>query len=68
MLSQIKDINHIKRDFHSVAWVIKPGGGTWGCLGSKFIFSENGHVAYQIEGECDVEQDTSKIFTLMPNW
>ena len=29
------------------------GGGTWGCLGSKFLFSfsKHGRVAYQIEGD-----------------
>ena len=30
-----------------------PGGGTWGCLGQNFIFSKHGHVAYQIEGDCE---------------
>ena len=28
-----------------------PRGGTFGCWGPKFIFSEHGHVAYQIEGD-----------------
>ena len=29
-----------------------PGGGTWGCLGSKFLFfSKHGRIAYQIEGD-----------------
>ena len=29
-----------------------PGGGTWGCMGSKiYFFSKHGRVAYQIEGD-----------------
>ena len=29
---QMKDILHIRREFHSAAWVI-PRGGTWGTVG-----------------------------------
>ena len=43
-LTQMKDIKHIRQDFHSVAW----GGGGGG--GSKNKFPEYGHVAYQING------------------
>ena len=32
VFSQMKDIKHIRRDFHSVAWVI-PQGRTWGYRG-----------------------------------
>ena len=42
--SQIKDIKHIKRNFHSVTWVM-PQGWNLGVL----WFSEYGHVAYQIK-------------------
>ena len=34
VFSQTKDIKHIRRDFHSVPWVMyAPGFGTWECLG-----------------------------------
>ena len=43
---------HIRRDFHSVAWVM-PKGWDFGALGKprgskKF---KHGHVAYQIDGD-----------------
>ena len=45
----MKDIKHIKRDFHSVHLVMHaPGLGTWEFWGQKFNFSEHGHMAYQI--------------------
>ena len=32
VFSQMKDIKHIRQDFHSVPWVMHaPGFGTWGC-------------------------------------
>ena len=35
----MKDIKHIRRDFHSVPWVMHaPGLGTWGAGGQKFNF------------------------------
>ena len=45
---RVKGIEHIERDFHSVAWVMSQG---WDLrvLGAIFYF-ERGHVAYQIEG------------------
>ena len=49
VLSQIKDIKHIEWDFQSVTWVMPLGRGCWG--GSKHYFYEQGHVAYQIEGD-----------------
>ena len=30
----MNDIKHIRRDFHSVAWVM-PSGGTWGAVGDS---------------------------------
>ena len=32
VFSQMKDIKHVRQDFHSVAWVM-PSGGTWGYRG-----------------------------------
>ena len=49
---QMKDIKHIRWDFHSVPWVM-PQGLDLGALGvprgSKKI--KHGHVAYQIDGD-----------------
>ena len=42
------NINHIERDFHSVASVMSQGWDL-GCWGQNFI--EHGHVAYQIKGD-----------------
>ena len=43
IFSQMKDIKHIRRDFHLAAWVM-PRGGTWayrgGLGGKKNFFSE----------------------------
>ena len=41
VFSQLKDIKHIRRDFHSVAWVMPQGwdlGLPWGVWGSKKCF------------------------------
>ena len=41
VFSQMKDIKHIRRYFHSVAWVIPQGsdlGVPWGVVGQKKIF------------------------------
>ena len=38
----MKDIKHIRRDFHSVAWVMPKGLGLGGAWGPKFSFSEHG--------------------------
>ena len=43
VFSQLKDIKHIRRDFHSVAWVMPQGwdlGVPWGVGGSKNFFSQ----------------------------
>ena len=42
VFSQLKDIKHIRRDFHSVAWVMPQGGtlGYRGGWGSKNFFSQ----------------------------
>ena len=52
VFSQMKDIKHIRWDFHSVPWGMHdPGFGTWGCWGVKNLIYEHGHVAYQIKGD-----------------
>ena len=54
VFSQMKDTKHIRRDFHSVAWVM-PQGWDFGVLAvprwSKIYFFKHGHVAYQIDGD-----------------
>ena len=43
VFSQMKDIKHIRRDFHLAAWVMLQGwdlGVPWGVVGSKNFFSE----------------------------
>ena len=50
----MKDIKHIKWDFHSITWFM-PGGPR----GSIFFFSEHGHVAYQIDR--DDEQNRMQV-------
>ena len=43
VFSQMKDIKHIRRDFHSVAWVMPQEWGyrgDWGCWGVKIFSSE----------------------------
>ena len=43
----MKDTKHIRRDFHSVPWVM-----LWGAVGAKGVnfFFNNGHAVYQIDG------------------
>ena len=44
VFSQMKDIKHIRRDFHLAAWVMPKGwdlGVLWGVVGSKIIFFRN---------------------------
>ena len=58
----MKDIKHIRRDFHSVAWVMPQGSdfGAWGAQGvKKVVFFKHGHVAYQIDG--DDEQNRMQV-------
>ena len=49
----MKDTKHIRRDFHSVSWVM-PKGWDFGALGvptgpKAFFFIKHGHVVYQID-------------------
>ena len=57
----MKDTKHIRRDFHSVAWVM-PQGSDLGALGvprgSKKNFKHS-HVVYQIDG--DAEQNRMQV-------
>ena len=56
----MKDTKHIRRDFHSVNWVM-PQGWDFGGAGvprGSFIF-KHGHVAYQIDG--DGEQNRMQV-------
>ena len=57
----MKDTKYIRRDFHSVAWIM-PQGSDFGALvvprGSKNNF-KHGHVAYQING--DDEQNRMQV-------
>ena len=51
----MKDTKHIRRDFHSVPWVM-PKGWDFGALGVprggvKNFFFKHGHVVYQIPGD-----------------
>ena len=57
----MKVTKHIRRDFHSVAWVMPHGWefGALGCPGGKFFFFKHGHVAYQIDG--DDEQNRMQV-------
>ena len=44
VFSHMKDIKHIRRDFHLVAWVMPQGsdlGVPWGVWGSKFFLFRN---------------------------
>ena len=44
VFSQMKDIKHIRRDFHSLAWVMPQGsdlGLPWGVEWSKKFFFQN---------------------------
>ena len=50
----IKDTKHIRRDFYSVAWVMPQGWDFWALgvpRGSKKIFFNHDHVAYQMDGD-----------------
>ena len=63
MFSQMKDIKHIKRYFHSIAWVIPQG---WDFVGLGVLRGskkcEHGHVAYQID-EDDEQKRTQVLFS-----
>ena len=54
VFSQMKDTKNVRRDFHSIAWVMPQGLGpwSWGCPGGQnCFFFKLGHVAYQIVGD-----------------
>ena len=50
----MKDTKHIRRDFHSVPWVMSQGwdfGALGGAQGGQDFFFKHGHVVYQIDGD-----------------
>ena len=51
----MKDTKHIRRDFHSVAWVMSQGWDfrALGVSRGSMFFFKRGHVAYQIDGDDD---------------
>ena len=58
----MKDIKHIRRDFHSVPWAMPQGwdfGAQWVPRGSKKNFFKHSHVVYQIDG--DDEQNRMQV-------
>ena len=62
VFSQMKDTKHIRRDFHSVAWVMYQGSdlGALGVpRGSKIFLFKHGHVANQID--VDDEQNRMQV-------
>ena len=61
MFSQTKDTKHIRRDFHSVAWVMPQGSdlGAGSAQGVKKKNFKHGHVAYQIDW--DDEQNRMQV-------
>ena len=67
VFSQMKDTKHIRRDFHSVTWVMSQGWD-FGTLemprGSKHLFfSKHGHVGYQIDGDDEQNRTQVKILS-----
>ena len=54
----MKDTKHIRRDFHSVAWVMSQRAGTGGAQGVKHLVFFT-HAAYQING--DDEQNRVQV-------
>ena len=62
MFSQIEDTKHIRRDFHSVPWVMSQGwdfGALGDAQGVKKYFFKHGHVVYQIDE--DDEQNRMQV-------
>ena len=61
VFSQMKDTNHIRRDFYSVAWAMPQGWDFWALWvpGWSVFFFKHGHVAYQINR--DEKQNRMKV-------
>ena len=55
----MKDTKHIRQDFYFVAWFM-PQGWDFGARGvprgSKKFFFKHGHVAYQIDGDDELNR------------
>ena len=61
----MKDTKHIRRDFHSVHWVMPQGwnfGALGGAQGVKKSF-KHGHVVYQINGYDEQKRMQVKILS-----
>ena len=62
----MKDTKHIRRNFHSVAWVMPQAWDfdTMGCPGGQKLCNfKHGHVAYQIDGDDERNRMLVKIST-----
>ena len=55
----MKDTKHIRRDFHSVPWVMPQGWGAGGAQGVGKNF-KHGHLVSQIDG--DDEQNRMQVY------
>ena len=65
VFSQMKDTNHIRRDFYSVAWVMLQGWDFWALWGPRWsFFFKQGHVAYQIDRDDKQNRMKVKILSL----
>ena len=72
VFSQIKDTKHIRRDFHSVSWVMPQGwdfgGGLGVPRGSKKYFFQTWSCGISNRRGWRAEQNASNIFILGSNW
>ena len=66
VFSQIKDIKHIKQDFHSIVLVMPQGWGTKGAQGSKY-FSNMVMWHIKLKGMTSTTECKKKL-TLEPSW
>ena len=66
VFSQMKDTKHIRRDFHSVPWVMPQGWDFWAQgvprVSKKFFF-KHGHVVYQIDRDDEQNRMQVKILS-----
>ena len=71
VFSQMKDTKHIRRDFHSVVWVM-PQGSDFGVLGvprgSKIFFFQTWSCGISNRRGYQAEQNARNIFILGSNW
>ena len=70
VFSQMKDTKHIRRDFHSVPWVM-PQGWDFGALGvprGPIFFFQTWSYGLSNRRGWRAEQNASKLFVLGSNW